>query len=81
MANRGAETDGDRLWRLLREARDAAGLRQSDVAERLGQTQSYVSKYESGERRLDVLELRAVLEVLGVSLLDFVRRLEGDDAS
>lgn len=79
MASADSETEGDRLRRLLREARDSAGLRQSDVAERLGHTQSYVSKYESGERRLDVLELRAVLNALGVSLSDFVQRLEGAD--
>jgi transcriptional regulator with XRE-family HTH domain len=42
----------------------------------LGQPQSFVSKYESGERRLDVLELRQVCAVVGVSLADFVRRLE-----
>jgi transcriptional regulator with XRE-family HTH domain len=61
---------------MLREARTQAGLRQADVAERLGQPQSYVSKYESGERRLDVVELWSVLDVLGVSLGDFARRLE-----
>jgi transcriptional regulator with XRE-family HTH domain len=62
--------------RLLREARLAAGLRQADVAERLGLPQSYVSKYESGERRLDIIELRAVLVVLGLNLEEFAKRLE-----
>jgi len=55
-----------------------AGLRQADLAERLRKPQSFVSRYESGERRLDVLELWQICAVLGVSLAEFVRRLEGD---
>jgi len=41
----------------LREARQAAGLTQVEIARRLGKPQSYVSKCESGERRVDVVEL------------------------
>jgi len=66
----------DRLQLLLRQMRTEAGLTQTEVAQRLGQPQSFVSKYESGERRLDVLELREVCAVVGVDLADFVRRLE-----
>jgi transcriptional regulator with XRE-family HTH domain len=47
-----------------------------ELASRLGVPQSFVSKYESGERRLDVLELRLVCQAVGVSLQEFVRRLE-----
>jgi transcriptional regulator with XRE-family HTH domain len=47
-----------------------------ELASRLGVPQSFVSKYESGERRLDVLELRLVCRAVGVSLQEFVRRLE-----
>ncbi len=54
------------LLALLRQARLDAGLRQSDVARKLGKPQSFVSNYESGERRLDLLELQAVCEVGGV---------------
>jgi len=64
------------LWTLLRQVRLEAGLRQVDVATKLGVPQSYVSNYESGERRLDVLELRDVCEIVGVSLPDFIKRLE-----
>ncbi len=46
------------LLTLLRGARKRSGLTQLDLAERLGWTQSVVSKCERGERRLDVLELR-----------------------
>ena len=66
----------DALLKLLRASREQAGLRQEDVAERLGRPQSFVSKYESGERRLDVLELYDVCVALGVSLSDFVLSLE-----
>lgn len=41
----------------LRTARKEAGLTQADVARRLGQPQSFVSKCESGERRVDAVEL------------------------
>ena len=61
---------------LLRTARQEAGMRQVDLADRLRQPQSYVSKYESGERRLDLLELRQVCNALGISLEAFIRRLE-----
>lgn len=64
------------LQELLRELRTEAGLRQQDVAEQIGEPQSVVSKYESGERRLDILELREVCGAMGVSLEKFVRRLE-----
>lgn len=61
---------------LLRELRRERGLNQRQMAELLGMPQSFVSKYETGERRLDILELRAVCGVLGISLHDFVDRLE-----
>ncbi len=64
------------LLSLLREMRREAGLRQADLAERLGKPQSFVSKVESGERRLDVLELREVCVACGVTLEGFARRLE-----
>ena len=61
---------------LLREVRQEAGLRQRDLAERIGVPQSFVSKCESGERRLDIVELRALCVALGMPLSDFVDRLE-----
>jgi len=64
------------LLALLRQVRLEAGLRQADVAEKLGKPQSFVSNYESGERRLDLLELQALCEALGVGLTDFVRRFQ-----
>ncbi len=61
------------LLSLLRDAREQKGLRQADVAAALKCPQTRVSKYELGTRRLDLLELRDVCKVLGVSLVEFVR--------
>jgi len=66
------------LLALLRQVRLDAGLRQTDVAKRLGKPQSFVSNYESGERRLDLLELQMVCEVVGIPLVDFVKRFDGE---
>jgi len=66
----------DRLQQLLRHVRQDADLRQTDLADRIGRHQSFVSKYESGERRLDLIELRQVCQALGISLGDFVRKFE-----
>jgi DNA-binding transcriptional regulator YiaG len=49
----------------LRQARLDSGLTQVQVAERLKQPQPYVSKCESGERRIDVVELKALAEIYG----------------
>lgn len=68
--------DEERLRGLLRDVRVSAGLRQVDVAERLGKTQSYVSKYESGERRLTFVEVRDVCIAVGVPLVEFAKRFE-----
>lgn len=63
-----------RLAALLRQVRLDANLTQLQLAEKIGQTQSYVSKYENGEQRLDLIELEAVSKAVGISLTDFVER-------
>lgn len=65
-----------RLCAVLRALRQESGLTQVQVAEQLGVPQSFVSKYESGERRLDVVELRHVAEVLGISVREVLDRTE-----
>ncbi len=67
------------LLELLRQLRVEAGLRQVDLAKRLHQPQSFVSKYESGERRLDLLELAQVCKACGSSLAKFVERFNGSE--
>ena len=64
------------LKRLLRELRTQKGLTQVQLAEDLGKPQSFVSKYEMGERRLDLIEIRAVCECLDVTLSELVMDLE-----
>ena len=51
------------LAQRLREAREAVGLTQADAAEAVGKPQSYISKVELGERRLDVIELKVLANV------------------
>jgi transcriptional regulator with XRE-family HTH domain len=64
------------LLRLLREAREQAGITQDQLAERLGETQSFVSKCERGERRLDALELRQFCKAIGMPFLTFCKALD-----
>ena len=65
------------LRNILRQMRIEAGLRQIDVAQRVGQPQPFVSKYESGERRLDLVELRLLCEAMDTSLEELARRFQG----
>ena len=57
----------------LKEARLDAGLGQVEVAEKLGRTQSYVSKIESGQRRFDVLQLKEFAKLYKKPLDFFVK--------
>lgn len=66
----------EKFLALLKQLREAKGIRQVEIAEKLGVPQSFISKYESGIRRLDVLELRRICQILGISLQDFIKQLE-----
>ncbi len=63
------------LRELLIAARKSAGLTQQQVAEKLNRPQSFVAKYEGGERRLDVIEFIAVARALGKDPSTLVRKL------
>lgn len=63
----------ERVLRALRAARKQAGLTQTDVAKRFGAHASFVSKCESGERRIDVVELAQFCHLYGVKVADFLR--------
>jgi len=64
------------LLERIRAARRAADVTQAELAKRLGTDQSFVSKYERGERRLDVVELRAICIALEINLTDFLLDFE-----
>lgn len=64
------------LCRLLRRFREDAGMTQVDLAQALDETQSYISKCERGERRLDLVQLRAFCLALGRDLPSFVSSFE-----
>jgi transcriptional regulator with XRE-family HTH domain len=73
-----------RLLKLLLELRDSRNLTQVDIAVQLGRPQSFVSKYETGERRLDVIEYCDVVHTLGADPVEFLAELlrqETDDKS
>lgn len=65
------------LVALLRETREAAGLTQVELAQKIGTSQSFITKMEVGQRRLDMIQLRTVCHALGTTLPDFVTKLEG----
>ncbi len=68
--------DNSVLLYVLRNERMKAGLRQIDLAKKIGVRQSFVSKYEVGERRLDIMELQTICSFFGITLSEFINRLE-----
>ncbi len=76
MKHSNIETQREKLQVLLKKIRQDNGIRQVELAEKLGVPQSFISKYESGDRRLDILELRQVCDAIGVPFDEFIRKLE-----
>jgi transcriptional regulator with XRE-family HTH domain len=64
------------LHTLLRDLRKEAGVTQVELAHRLNETQSAVSKCERGERRLDLVQLRAWCQAVGIPLSKLVAEFE-----
>jgi transcriptional regulator with XRE-family HTH domain len=64
-----------RLRVLLKEARKSAGVTQAEVASKLKRPQSYVAKYEQGERRLDVIEFLEIAEAIGLDASRLLKKL------
>ncbi|WP_095152346.1 helix-turn-helix domain-containing protein [Pseudomonas sp. Irchel s3b5] len=73
------------LLALLKKYRNAAGLTQAQCSKALERPQSFMSDVESGTRRLDIVQLRDLCEVLGIGLQDlieeFERSLSADDST
>ncbi len=66
----------EEFCRLLIAARTTTGFTQAELATKLSRPQSYVSKYERGERRLDVIEFLEIARALHIDLERFLRELE-----
>ncbi len=60
----------------LRGARERAGLTQAELAQRLNRSQSFITKAETGDRRLDIAQLVFICRALGISLPDFIDRYD-----
>jgi len=65
----------DQFRYLLAEARRGAGLTQVDLAKRLSRPQSFVSKFERGERRLDVIEFLDIAAALDIEPYKFLSKV------
>lgn len=63
------------LREQLIDARKTAGLTQEQLAQRLGRPQSFVAKYEGGERRLDVIEFISIVRALGRDPMELFQQL------
>jgi transcriptional regulator with XRE-family HTH domain len=63
----------DEFRALLKELRVSKGFTQADVAKTLGLPQSYVSKIETGERRMDFVETAAFCDAIGIDLAVFAK--------
>ena len=61
--------------KVLIDVRTEAGLSQRELAELLGKPRSFVSKLESRERRLDVVEMIAYAKALGIAPADLIDRI------
>ena len=62
----------------LRSKREMGGVTQVQLAELLKVNQSLVSKVETCERRLDIIELHHICQVLGISFVDFIQEVDRD---
>jgi len=58
----------------LKKARQESGLKQIEVAEKLGKPQSYISKIEQGERRIDIAELKLIAQIYKKDINYFISK-------
>ncbi|WP_459175966.1 helix-turn-helix domain-containing protein [Ewingella americana] len=69
------DRDYQEVISLLKKARQAKGMTQVELAEMLGKPQSFVAKFENGERRLDVVEFAHIARLLEVSPLETLNKI------
>lgn len=76
MATRELKNRHELLGQFLIEARREAGLTQDELAEKLGRKQAYVSKYELGQRNLDVIEFLMITQAIGTDPVRIIKKLK-----
>ena len=69
------------FMKMLEQERIQANLTQVQLAKKLGKPQSYVSKYENGERRLDLIEFLQIASCLHINVPDFIERLTAPETN
>ncbi|MBL8149168.1 MAG: helix-turn-helix transcriptional regulator [Blastocatellia bacterium] len=79
MDNRSFKRKYELLQVLLIEARKGKSLSQVDLAKKLARPQSFVSKYEIGERRLSLIEFLEVTRAIGINPKEIIDKLERED--
>ena len=63
------------LIEILIDARKQKGIRQAELARRVGKTQTFVARFEAGQRRIDAIELLALCEIIGIDPVKVVRKV------
>lgn len=66
------------IGRLRSKREMGGGVTQVQLAELLKVNQAFVSKVETCERRLDIIELHHICQVLGISFVDFIQEVDRD---
>ncbi len=64
------------LIECLKESRLHSKMTQQELAMHLGCSQAYISKYEQGQKRLDIIEVRNICHCLGITLPDIINQFE-----
>lgn len=64
------------LTNLIKGVRVENNLTQVELAEKIKKAQSYISKYESGQRKLDIFEIKDICNSLNINLVDFVQKFD-----
>ncbi len=66
------------VFATLKQARLVAGVTQQQLAKRIRRPQSFVSMYETGDRRIDVPEFLEIADALGADACELVAKIQGD---
>lgn len=66
----------ERFLYLLKMYRKTSGKTQKNIADELGVAQSFVSKYENNQRRLDLIETMNIIKIIGIDKIKFLKELE-----